>query len=42
MHLRKLQVKLVKHAIHMYKEGREARDSSWESDLAEYSGSQIA
>lgn len=37
MHLRKLQIKLVKHAVYMYKDGREAENSKWERDLAEYS-----
>lgn len=37
MHLRKLQIKLVKHAVYMYKDGREAENSTWEKDLAEYS-----
>lgn len=37
MHLRKLQIKLVKHAVYMYKDGREAEKSTWEKELAEYS-----
>lgn len=37
MHLRKLQIRLVKHAVYMYKDGREAENSTWEKDLAEYS-----
>ncbi|KAL2273200.1 hypothetical protein FJTKL_04873 [Diaporthe vaccinii] len=36
MHLRKLQIKLVKHAVYMYKDGREAANPTWENDLAEY------
>ena len=39
MHLRKLQIKLVRHAVYVYKEGREPGISSWEGSLAEYSGS---
>lgn len=36
MHLRKLQIKLVKHAVYMYKDGTEGKVPTWEKDLAEY------
>lgn len=35
MHLRKIQSKLINHAVHMRITKRESRD--WESDLAQYS-----